>query len=156
MKSLSAPWVPGCEADLCFSNVPMFFNVWLLSLSVYGVWSRVSRGPEAQVSAPTVLESKAKNNCAPLHQKGRRIWWCPKVDMKNHQTSSQSPGQQELWKLVPRQPKSLKNAPWNHEKSNFCETRFLQYLLCHMLGFPIPSIQIQTQNASEKWTWKQA
>ena len=45
-------------------------------------------------------------------------------------------------KLVPRPPKIMKNRTWNHKKSNFCESCFLQYLPCQMLVFPIPDTQI--------------
>ena len=79
-----------------------------------------------------------------VHHEGRRIWGDPRITLKSHQTPSQSSGQQKSWKLVPKPPKTIKNGPWNHEKSNFCESCFLQYLPCQMLGFPIPDTQIQT------------
>ena len=76
--------------------------------------------------------------------------------MKSHQISSRSTGQQKSCKLVARPPKILKNVPKNHEKSNFCESWFLQYLPWQMLVFPIPDIQIRTQIPPEKATWRQA
>ena len=66
----------------------------------------------------------------------------PQNHMKIHEFSSQSPRQQKPWKLVPRLPKIMKNRPWNHKKSNFCESWFLQYLPCQTLVFPIPDTQI--------------
>ena len=69
-------------------------------------------------------------------------WDDPRITMKIHQFSSQSPRQEKPWKLVPRLPKIMKNRPWNHKKSNFCESWFLQYFPCQMLVFPIPDTQI--------------
>ena len=74
----------------------------------------------------------------------------PQNHTENHQFSSQSPGQQKPWKLVPRPPKIMENWPGNHEKSNFCKSWFLQYLPSQMLGFPTPATQIQTHKSSEK------
>ena len=66
----------------------------------------------------------------------------PQNPMKIHQFSSQSPRQQKPWKLVPRLPKIMKNRPWNHKKSNFYKSWFLQYLPCQIRVFPIPDTQI--------------
>ena len=83
-----------------------------------------------------------KKNQSPSTHRRLRIWDDPRITMKIHQFSSQSPRQQKPWKLVPRLPKIMKNRPWNHKKSNFCESWFLQYLPCQMLVFPIPDTQI--------------
>ena len=66
----------------------------------------------------------------------------PQNPMKIHQISSQSPGQQNSWKLVSRLPKIMRNRSWNHEKSNFCKSWFLQYLPCQMLVFAISDTQM--------------
>ena len=45
----------------------------------------------------------------------------------------------------------MKNRPWNHAKSNFCESCFLQYfLLLPKTCFRIPENQIQTQRNQKR------
>ena len=83
-----------------------------------------------------------KTGASPPTQRWLRIRGDPKITMKIHQFSSRSPRQQKPWKLVPRPPKIMKNRPWNHKKSNFYKSWFLQYLPCQMLVFPIPDTQI--------------
>ena len=50
--------------------------------------------------------------------------------IKNHENSSKS------------HQKSWKSRTWNHKKSNFCESWFLQYRPCQMHVFPIPGTDI--------------
>ena len=83
-----------------------------------------------------------KSNASPPTHRRLRIWDDPRITMEIHQFSSQSPRQQKPWKLVPRLPKIVKNRPWNHEKSNFYRSWFVQYLPCQMHVFPIPDTLI--------------
>ena len=83
-----------------------------------------------------------KKSTSPPNHHVPSTWDDPKITMKIHQFSSRSPRQQKPWKLVPRPPKIMKNRPWNHKKSNFYKSWFLQYLPCQMLVFPIPDTQI--------------
>ena len=63
-----------------------------------------------------------KNAQSPPTHSGLRIWDDPRITMKIHQFSSQSPRQQKPCKWVPRPPNIMKNRPSNHKKSNFCES----------------------------------
>ena len=97
----TAPWVPGCEGNRYFSNVPqclmpgfpMFqrVSVYVSMLSD----DQVSKEYKAQVPAFMVLESRAKNQRVPFHQEGSQDLGGSRVTLKNHQISSQSPGQQK-------------------------------------------------------------
>ena len=77
------------------------------------------------------------------------ISWVPPGNPENHQFSSQPPGQQKPWKWVPRLPKIMKDRPWNHKKSNLCESWF-QYLPCQMLVFAFPTPKLRPKNYQKK------
>ena len=135
---------PGCEESCCnpvssgpcILCIPVDHVSYVLFSQFQGSWNCCYRAREGTI----------------YHQPG--IWGDPKITLKIHQISSQSPGQQKSWKLVPRQSKIMKNGSWNHEKSDFCESWFLQYLPCQMLVLATPTTRFQTQKSSEKTTWK--
>ena len=107
---------------------------------------QVSRWSEAQVSASMVLESRAKYQHVPLNQEGSQDLGCPMAAMQIRR----------FFKPLSMASKDMKN--WNHEKSNCCESRCLQYLPCQMLGCLFPDIQIQIlmKKSSVKEAWRQA
>ena len=74
------------------------------------------------------------------------IWGDPRNTLKSYQISNHSQGQQKSWKLITSPPKIMKIRPWDHEKSNFCESWFVQYIACHMIGYPIPDIKFRPNN----------
>jgi hypothetical protein len=55
--------------------------------------------------------------------------------------------------LVPRRPKIMKNRPWNHKKSNFYRSWFLQYLPCQMHVFQSQTPKFRPKNQQKKQPW---
>ena len=76
-----------------------------------------------------------KSNASPSTHHVLWIWDDPRITMKIHQFPNQSPRQEKPWKLVTRPSANMKNRLWNRKESNFCESRFLQYIPCQMLVF---------------------
>ena len=86
-----APWVPGCEGNFCFSNVPMcLMSDLCISVSlVSGV-----RCQETQVPASRVSSLGPKSATFLSTRRVPRIWGYLKAAMKIHRISSQSAGLQ--------------------------------------------------------------
>ena len=142
---------PGCEDfldPLYLTSVcdGIILQPWIFWIFIFWI---LSKG-QSLISHVSCLVSQVswtvycppEKNQSPSTRRWLRIRGDPKITMKIHQFSSRSPMQQKPWKLVPRPPKIMKKWPWNHKKSNLCESWFLQYLPCQMLVFASPDTQI--------------
>ena len=129
-----APWVPGCEADRCCSDVPVCLisglQVWVSMMSDV----QVSDEFEAQVPASMVLESGPKSNALPSTRKVPRSgvtseppWKVIKFQAslqgnKSHENWSQ--GHPKSWEIdagIMRNPISA--------KADFCNTSLAKCLV---------------------------
>ena len=87
------------------------------------------------------------------NQLRRRIWGDPRITLKSHQVSSQSPVPQISWKLVQGHPKSWKMDPGIMRIPTSVKVEFCNTSLAKCLVFQSQTPRFRPKNHQKKKPW---